>query len=241
MTKTFAVVGAGPLTGLASARRFGQLGFRVGLIARRRESLDDMVGQLDAEGIEAQGFVGDLSDQASLGAALAQLGDAYGGVDVLLHSPHQMPFDKPSELTVETARGIFEYLVLSAVACVRYVLPHMLAQGDGGILLTTGRSAIQPMRAIGSLSLATPGLRAYAYELHDELRSTGVYIGVATMSVLIDEHHAAKIADVLVDMYQRRDRIEATYGEDTEVIDQISQLTQQAVNDFVWPEVVPQG
>ena len=50
---TLAIVGAGPGMGLAIARTFGSQGYNVALIARNRAKLDDLVGQLTAQGITA--------------------------------------------------------------------------------------------------------------------------------------------------------------------------------------------
>jgi len=43
MQKTIAIVGAGPGLGLSIAKQFGANGYKVALIARRKESLDQLV------------------------------------------------------------------------------------------------------------------------------------------------------------------------------------------------------
>src|SRR5215203_5119768 len=122
--KTIVVTGAGPLTGLAIARRFGGEGFRAALIARRRESLDAMVATLAAETIEAMSY-----------------------------SPMGLTLVKPSDITADIARERFEFLVIGAINAARQVLPEMIARGGGSILLGNGRSAILPMAMIGSMTL----------------------------------------------------------------------------------------
>ena len=67
---SIAIVGAGPGMGLAIARTFGSRGFGVALIARNRAKLDDMAGQLAAEGITAAAFPADVLDHDALTQAL---------------------------------------------------------------------------------------------------------------------------------------------------------------------------
>jgi NADP-dependent 3-hydroxy acid dehydrogenase YdfG len=239
MAKTFALIGAGPYTGLSTARRFGQDGHRVAMVARRRESLDQMARSLGSDGIEARGFPADICDHDSLRGALAEISEAFGPVDVLLFAPHQMEFTPPTRVTEDLAQQMFDFLVKPAIICVQDVLPDMLERGDGALLLTTGRSAIQPMKMLGGITLATAAVRAYFYELHDELRPTGVYAGVVTISALIDRPHAERIAEIVHDLVARRDRIEVVYGDDTEAITEISRLTQAAVLEYPELEGVP--
>lgn len=62
---TYALVGAGPGLGLASARRFGAAGHTVALLSRSAGHLDDLVAGLDGDGIQARGYTADVLDPAS--------------------------------------------------------------------------------------------------------------------------------------------------------------------------------
>ncbi|MER0477500.1 SDR family NAD(P)-dependent oxidoreductase [Streptomyces sp. Edi2] len=57
--KTLVVVGAGPGLGMGVARAFGRHGFRVGLIARSKDTLDALVGELTELGVIAAAFPAD--------------------------------------------------------------------------------------------------------------------------------------------------------------------------------------
>ena len=97
--KTFALIGAGPHTGLSTARLFGKDGFRVAMVARRRESLDEMARSLEAEGIEARGYVADLRHAEALERALAELREELGPVGVLFVTPFEMqPETRPDRV-----------------------------------------------------------------------------------------------------------------------------------------------
>ena len=67
-TKTLAVVGAGPGLGLSIAKRFGAAGFQVALLARNADRLDQLVGELDGQGVTARAYVADVADRPGLAA-----------------------------------------------------------------------------------------------------------------------------------------------------------------------------
>ncbi|WP_269819029.1 SDR family NAD(P)-dependent oxidoreductase [Lysinibacillus fusiformis] len=78
------IVGAGPGVSAGIARKFGSNDFKVILLARRRESLDLQIAELQNENIEAYGITADASDSNSLIAAFNQIKSDYGVPDVLI-------------------------------------------------------------------------------------------------------------------------------------------------------------
>lgn len=217
VTKTLAVVGAGPGLGLSIARRFGREGFRAALIARRSASLDHMVATLAGEGVEAEGFTANIADEDSLASALAAARARYGPIDVLEFSPTPSPegdADKfaPIEMDRVTADRIHRLQVLGAVSSVQAVLPDMLARGDGGIFITTSGSAHHVMPVYTPVGMAMASSRGYSLCLNEVLAEKGVYAGTVCIAVLIRKGDPVgdpdRIADLYFDMYEKRDRAE---------------------------------
>jgi NADP-dependent 3-hydroxy acid dehydrogenase YdfG len=240
MDKTLAVIGAGPGIGLAVARAFGQNGFRVALLARRADKLDDYVSQLASEGVDAAPYRADVTDRAGLAGALEQAADALGGIDVMEYSPAPAPetLAMPRDITVDNAQLHLDYAVLGAITAVRAVLPAMAERGDGGLLFTTAVSAVSPVPFSSNFGLANAGLRSYVHSLNASLAPEGVYAGIVEIAGVINkggteeelppELEAARtmgmsvipareVADVLWDMYTKRDRIEQVVGDEEAV------------------------
>jgi len=213
--KSIAIVGAGPGLGLSIAKTFGKNGFQVALIARRKESLDRLVATLQSYDIEAKGFIADVRDEQSIITAFSAIKAQFGSVDVLEYSPISMEFIPPSQVTTEIAKKTFEFQVLGAIASVQQVLPDMIKNHDGAILLTGGRSAIVPMSLIGSLSPMVAALRNYAYILNEELKDKGIYAGTVTICRMSED--VDSIAALHWDMYQKRNRVEEIFGENIRI------------------------
>jgi NADP-dependent 3-hydroxy acid dehydrogenase YdfG len=212
MSKTVVIVGAGPMLGMSVARAFGARDYSVALISRRREALDAMVAELDDAGVSAAGFVADLRDADQLTEALAGARTKFGSIDVLEYSPLAMAFVPPSQVTAEIARDAFDFLVTGAITAVRAVLPEMQARGDGVLLFASGRSALLPMKLLGSLGLASAAQRHYVYSLNEELRDSGIFVGSVPILARMDRDAADAVAALFLEMVDQRDRVERVYG-----------------------------
>ncbi|MHC8380549.1 SDR family NAD(P)-dependent oxidoreductase [Pseudomonas sp. LB3P14] len=211
---TVAVVGAGPGLGLAVARRFAREGYAVALIARRRESLDQMVAELRAEGVTAEGFVADITDGSALEAALKAAKERFGPIGVLEFSPVPSPdgdasMFTPTGLDRETMDRLHRLIILGAITCVRAVLPDMQAAGSGSIFLTTSGSAHHVMPVYTPIGMVMAALRSYALCLNEVLSGEGIYVGTVCISVLIRPGDAigdpAALADRFYRLHQQRD------------------------------------
>src|SRR6478609_11868194 len=92
------IVGAGPGLGAAIARRFGQAGYDVALIARTEATLTEIGESLQAEDITAGWTPVDITDDAALRAALARFGGHTGRIDALHFNPSAFRERSPLEL-----------------------------------------------------------------------------------------------------------------------------------------------
>jgi NADP-dependent 3-hydroxy acid dehydrogenase YdfG len=196
------IVGAGPNLGLAIARRFGREGFAVGLVSRTQAKLDDLVSQLESEGVTAAGAAADIRDSDALTAAIRSLAGRLGEVEVLEYSPLPAPeFMKPIlETTVDDVRGPIEFSILGAVAATQAVIGPMRDAGRGTIMFTTGGAAINPYPLRAGVGISFAGEVAYARMLHDELADSGIHVAHTAIGGRIApgmDHEPSDVADVL--------------------------------------------
>lgn len=236
--KTIAIFGAGPALGLSVARRFGREGYRVALVARRQDSLDQLTAQLPD--IATTTFRADLLDPAQLTAAVSAIEDRFGRIDVAVWSPGGLDQQRVNVLDVDPDElpGQLELLLLAPIRLARLLLPGMRARGDGGLLFASGTSATTPMPQLGNVGIALAGMRNYVHGAHTALAGDGVYVGVVPIGGLIKGSAAeavvlsasdefadfdldalkqavldpADIADVFWDLNAKRDRAEAVVG-----------------------------
>ncbi|MEH7200675.1 SDR family NAD(P)-dependent oxidoreductase [Priestia megaterium] len=216
--KNIVIVGAGPGLGMSIAKRFGKNGFRVALIARNEEKLNQLVIELEQLGIEAASFQADILNKAQISLAFATIKEKYGFIDVVEYSPTPSIDTVTSALDVteENALYQFQFNVLGAISSIREVLPDMLDKQSGALLFTTGGAAINPVPMMGNVGIAVSGLRNYIFNLNSELKDKGIYAGHISIGIWMQPNSGVqdKIADIWYDMYTKRDRVEEFITED---------------------------
>ncbi|MBY4401221.1 SDR family NAD(P)-dependent oxidoreductase [Rhodococcus fascians] len=219
---SIAIVGAGAGLGAAVARKFGAQGFSVGLISRNRSRVDALADQLAAEGVSAKGFVADVRDPASIAAALEQVTETLGPVEVLQYSPlPQKDFMRPVlETTPADMVGPVEFSIYGPIAAVHQVLPGMrfLGKNKGTILFVNGGSAVKPGRTVTGTSIAFAGQAAYAQLLNEELAEEGIQVSQLIIGGAIDGSDPKKspeaLAEQLWSLHTERDRFRVQVATD---------------------------
>lgn len=196
MSKVIAVLGAGAGLGLSVARRFGREGFRVALVARRKDRLHTLVAQLANEGIEAASFPSDLADPANGLALIDAIHARFGRIDVVEYGPVSSAeaFTPAAELDATTLQQLCRLLLLTPVEVFHAVLPEMTERGDGAVLMTTGYSAVQPVPYLSGPGVVMSAARNYVYALNGELTGRGVYAGTLAVAASIDRSEMAEAA-----------------------------------------------
>lgn len=186
MSKTIAVIGAGPGIGLAVGRQWGHHGYNVALVARQAERMAGFVEQLGAEGITASAHPTDATDLASLRFTLDAIEKQHGTIDALYFGPPPTAgtMCAPRDITVERLASMVN-LLNSAVTAVQHVLPGMIERGEGALLFSMPMSAIDPVLFSSNYAMACAAIRNYAQSLYVDVAPHGVHVGVVQIAGLV--------------------------------------------------------
>ncbi|MFI8070650.1 SDR family NAD(P)-dependent oxidoreductase [Streptomyces sp. NPDC086033] len=208
---TFALVGAGPGLGLATARRFGTAGHTVALVARDAERLQEMTAGLARDGIQARGYTADVLDIGSLTAALHTAAADLGTVEILQYSP--VPRADFMKQVLDTSADDLDaplaFSVKGPVTAVHAVLPGMRELGRGTLLFVNGASAVRPNPRVAGTSIAFAAESAYARMLHDTLAPENIHAAqlIIPGAIRPDAEHSSPevLAERLYDIHAKRD------------------------------------
>ncbi|MDQ0604789.1 NADP-dependent 3-hydroxy acid dehydrogenase YdfG [Streptomyces canus] len=207
---TFALIGAGPGLGLATARRFGAAGHTVALIARNAEKLDGLTAELAHDGIQARGYTADVLDIESLSSALYAAAADLGTVEILQYSPvPRADFMKPVlDTSADDLEAPLSFSVKGPVAAVTAVLPGMRELGRGTVLFVNGSSAVRPNPKVAGTSIAFAAESAYARMLHDALAPENIHAAqlIIPGAIRPDAEHSSPdvLAQRLLDIHLER-------------------------------------
>lgn len=167
------ITGASSGIGAAVARAFAREGARVAVTARRRDRLDAVVSAIRAEGGEAAAFECDVTDRASIDAAVAGAVAAFGGVDIVFANAGfgvTGPFER---LTTESFRRQFETNFFGVVDTIYATLPE-LVKNRGQLAIVGSVSGRLGTPATSSYCASKFAISGLAESLYGEFRAKGV-------------------------------------------------------------------
>jgi len=177
--KSIAVFGAGPGVGRAVARRYGQAGYDVVLVARRQGPLDHFAGELAEHGITAHVVTADLSETDLVPALAERIRGKVGDPTAFYYGPATDPqFTAAVDLCAERLRELMPMTLYTLLALVREFLPAMIERGDGAILSAQGAAAVQGLPRMTGWPPVLAAQRNYLQSLKAEVADQGVYVGM---------------------------------------------------------------
>lgn len=208
------IVGAGTGVSAGIARKFGSNDFKVILLARRKESLDSQIAELQKKNIEAYGITADVSESSSIIAAFDHIKSNYGVPDVLIYNAGANTINNPSILNPQDLLNDFNVNVAGALTCSQQVIPEMIERKQGTILFTGGMLALNPVASRASASISKAGLRNLTFTLADELSPYGIAVGTVTIGGVVKAgtfFDPDLIAESFWELYIKRNITEVLY------------------------------
>ncbi len=170
--KTAVVVGASSGIGLATANLFADEGALVHAAARRREAIEEGVGERVGSGrVKAHEL--DVSDAGAVERAIGEIGSA-GGIDVLVCAAGtNVPGRRLGQLSTEDWDGILSVNLSGAFYCVKTALPH-LREARGLVILVSSVSGAWPDMSGPAYQASKAGMTELAHAAGFEEHQNGV-------------------------------------------------------------------
>ena len=136
MPKTIIISGASSGFGAMTARHLANAGHTVyagmrGTAHHNRQAVTDATNYADDHEVDLRTIDMDVSDQASVDAAVATILGDTGRLDVVVHNAGHMVLGPTEAFTVEQIAAAYDTNVLSTQRLNRAVLPHLRTQQDG--------------------------------------------------------------------------------------------------------------
>jgi len=122
------VTGASAGIGFETAKKLASAGFTVYAGARRVELMEP----LKASGVKVVAL--DVTDEASMSAAVGDVLAAHGRIDVLVNNAGYGSYGAVEDVPIDEARRQFEVNVFGLARLTQLVTPHMRAQASGRII-----------------------------------------------------------------------------------------------------------
>jgi len=182
--KVVIVTGASSGIGAATARTLARLGCRVTLAARSAEKLRALADELGSSALAAPT---DVTVEQDVAAMVARTIEQFGRVDVLfanagIYIPGQLAEGDPNDWA-----ALMDVNVDGVLRCIHAVLPHMMEQHSGDILITSSISGFMDIHWEPVYSASKHAIQGLVHTLRRQFAPSGIRVGSIAPGIVANE------------------------------------------------------
>ncbi len=174
------ITGASSGIGAATALAAGRAGARVIILARSKDKLDQVAGQIVQGGTAAFVYPVDLSDDAATSRVCRRIIAEVGIPDILVNNAGIGRWRYCEETNPAEAASIARLPYLAAFGMTHYFLPGMLARNQGQIINVTSPASFTVWPGATAYMAARWALRGFTRALQADLRHTNIQVTLFT-------------------------------------------------------------
>ena len=153
------VTGAAYGIGFAIAQALAQAGARVAFNCRSQEHLRKAVADYKALGIDARGYIADVTDEAQVARLVSDIEQELGTIDILVNNAGIIKRIPMLEMTVDDFRQVVDIDLNAAFIMAKAVLPGMIGKGHGKIINICSMMSELGRETVSAYAAAKGGLK----------------------------------------------------------------------------------
>ncbi|MEP5569675.1 MAG: glucose 1-dehydrogenase [Halioglobus sp.] len=183
--KVGVVTGAGQGIGRAIAMRCAAEGANIVVADFNREMGEETVSLIKQSGGDATFAFGDVSDEESVKAMINTVIESYGRLDIACNSAALSRGSGPiHEYTREVFDQTLEMCLTNTWLCMKYEIPHMLAQGSGAIVNISSNASLRGQAYNTAYAAAKSGVNLLTKSSAAEYGGQGIRINAVSPGVI---------------------------------------------------------
>lgn len=182
--------------GHATAEHLARAGHQVVITGRREDVLQDAAARLrDRTGATVLALVNDVSAPGAARAALTEVVDRFGSLDVLVLNAGGPPPGRILDVGDEQWREAFDLLLLGPLRLAGLALPGMAERGFGRVVFVTSSAVRQPQPDLATSVVLRSGVTAAAKLLSREFAAEGVTVNCVAPGATATERRAQVLGE----------------------------------------------
>lgn len=175
--KVAIVTGASAGIGKASALALAAEGAQLILTARRKERLEELAEEIKALGTNAFIVTGDAREEDTAKLAVHTAMDSVGRIDILINNTGMGIYKNLADTSAVEYDELMDTNVRSTFLFTRHVVPVMIAQHEGTILMLSSMAGVYGFAGQAVYCATKFAQIGFAQSLDKELRPHGIKVG----------------------------------------------------------------
>jgi len=193
--KVAVITGGGRGFGKAFGHALAAEGAHVALIDRDAAVVEAAAAEIVATGGRASAYHGDVTAADRLGAIMAEVAGAEGGIDILVNNAglHSDEYGQPIiKMGLDKVRRLFEVNVIGVVAVTLAAHPYMKGRAGACVVNISSSAAHMGGSAYGDSKLAVAGL---TITFARELAPDGIRVNAISPGLILTETIRAELSE----------------------------------------------
>lgn len=157
--KVALVTGAAYGIGLAIARAYAEAGAKIVFNCSRQTTVDRGLAAYKELGIDAKGYVCDVTDEEAVKAMVADIEATVGTIDILVNNAGIIKRIPMEEMAVEDFRRVVDVDLVAPYICAKAVIPGMIKKGHGKIINLCSMMSELGRETVSAYAAAKGGLK----------------------------------------------------------------------------------
>lgn len=170
------VTGVAAGLGEALCIQLHHAGFKVAGLARSDRVKSALEQGIGASGGTYRHVLGDVADAEAVTAAVTDIEEELGPIEVLVHNAHQLLIKPFHETAPAEFEAVWRTACLGAIITAQAVVPKMVARERGTIIFTGATAAIRGSGRFSAFASAKFALRGLAQSLAREYGTSGLHV-----------------------------------------------------------------
>ncbi|MBP3440030.1 MAG: gluconate 5-dehydrogenase [Tidjanibacter sp.] len=166
--KVALVTGAAYGIGFAIAEALASAGAKIAFNCRSEHHLAEALAAYKAKGIEARGYICDVTDEEGVKAMVADIEKELGVVDILVNNAGIIKRIPMHEMTTEEFRQVIDIDLTAAFIMSKAVIPQMIAKGGGKIINICSMMSELGRETVSAYAAAKGGLKMLTRNIASE-------------------------------------------------------------------------
>src|SRR5574344_42124 len=166
--KVALVTGAAYGIGFAIAEAYALAGAKIAFNCRGQEHLDQALADYKAKGIEAKGYICDVTDEEQVKAMVADIEKELGTIDILVNNAGIIKRIPMTEMSVEDFRQVIDIDLNAPFIMSKAVIPGMIKKGHGKIINICSMMSELGRETVSAYAAAKGGLKMLTRNIASE-------------------------------------------------------------------------
>jgi short-subunit dehydrogenase len=177
--KTVIITGGSEGVGAAAARLFADAGANLMLVARTRKNLEAVADELrDRTRVEI--FAMDVTDADACVDVFKKAAFEFGQIDVLVNNAGYHARGNVEDVDAAKLAKIVDVNLRAPIILSRIAIPYLKEKGSGVIINVGSMAGRTPVPGSTTYAAAKAGLRSFSLALAEELRDSGLKVGLVS-------------------------------------------------------------